>query len=289
MKNEKVLITMVSTISILLTITIIGFILNIVGTYTLKTAKNKNENIEQHEMADVNINENIEDSKEQDEDVTNEENIINFTNITEARTAAVNGSSIISTVSSRSEVNRQMANNSETIYVNVNENSKQTSQEEYEEIIEYIKLEDVKISFDMDVSKTTGLSQEDFVYLVQNMKCDKTGILEKNAAWIWECCQKYSVNEIFVLGICGIESAWCSAPQHQNTHNYSSLMKGGKLISYASDEAGFEAMIKLLGQKYLSPKGSLYHGATITGVGTCYCNTTTWPNKVYTCMQKVFK
>ena len=141
----------------------------------------------------------------------------------------------------------------------------------------------------MDVSKTTGVSKEDFIYLVENMKYDKTGILARNAGWIWECCQKYSVNEIFVLGICGIESGWCSAPQHQNTHNYSSLMSGGKLIAYTSDEAGFEAMIKLLGQKYLTPGASLYHGATITGVGKCYCNPTSWPKKVYTCMQQALQ
>ena len=95
--------------------------------------------------------------------------------------------------------------------------------------------------------------------------------------------------KIFVLGICGIESGWCSAKQHQNTHNYSSLMSGGKLIPYATDEQGFEAMIKLLGQKYLTPGASLYRGATITGVGTCYCNTTTWPGKVYKCMTQVFE
>lgn len=152
----------------------------------------------------------------------------------------------------------------------------------------YTKLEDVKISFNMDVSKTTGLSREDFILLVQNCKYDKTGILEKNAGWIWDCCQKYSVNEIFVLGICGIESGWCSAPQHQRTHNYASLMSGGKLIPYATDEEGFEAMIKLLGQRYLTPGASFYHGATITGVGQCYCNPTSWPKKVYTCMQQVF-
>ena len=141
----------------------------------------------------------------------------------------------------------------------------------------------------MDVSKTTGLSKEDFIYLVQNMRCDTTGILGKNAGFIWECCQKYSVNEIFVLGICGIESGWCTAPQHQNTHNYSSLMTGGHLIPYSSDEEGFEAMIKLLGERYLRPGASFYHGATITGVGQCYCNPTTWPQKVYVCMQQALR
>lgn len=201
-------------------------------------------------------------------------------NIQETRMASIDNNS----VSSRStQINRLVK-----VYINTNEESYKEN-ETYEELKEYIKLEDVQISFDMDVSKTCGLSREDFISLVENMKYDRTGILAQNAGCIWDLCQQYSVNEIFVLGICGIESAWCSAPQHQNTHNYSSLMSGGRLIPYASDEEGFEAMIKLLGEKYLTPGASFYHGATITGVGRCYCNPTSWPGKVYTCMQYVFQ
>ena len=66
-------------------------------------------------------------------------------------------------------------------------------------------------------------------------------------------------------------------------------MSGGKLIPYSSDEQGFEAMIKLLGERYLTPGASFYHGSTITGVGTCYCNPTAWPGKVYTCMQQAMR
>lgn len=277
MKNKKVIITMVVTISVLLILGIVISVFNISRMNIVKVAKN-NEITE-------NINTEINENQTQEENNTEETSEkIDTNNIQEARSSAVsNGTSLIGTLASRSEVNRLGS-----MYINTNENSYQNS-EEYEELQQYIKIEDVKISFDMDVSKPTGLSKEDFVTLVTNMKYDRTGILEQNAEVIWECCQKYSVNEIFVLGICGIESAWCSAPQHQNTHNYSSLMSGGKLISYPSDAAGFEAMIKLLGQKYLSPNGSLYHGATITGVGRCYCNPTSWPKKVYTCMQQVFK
>lgn len=276
MKNKKVIITMVVTISVLLILGIVISAFNISKMNIVKVANN-NEITTEDKATEENTQENQDNTEETSEK-------IDTTNILEARLAAVsNGTNSIGTVSSRSEVNRLGS-----MYINTNENSYQNP-EEYEEIKQYTKIEDVKISFDMDVSKTTGLSKEDFVTLVANMKYDKTGILEKNAEVIWECCQKYSVNEIFVLGICGIESAWCSAPQHQNTHNYSSLMSGGKLISYPSDAAGFEAMIKLLGEKYLSPKGSLYHGATITGVGRCYCNPTSWPRKVYTCMQQVFK
>lgn len=265
MKSKKIIITMMLIIICLLATIIIGIILNVTNSDVILKAQT-----EINKIAQNSLNGNL------DTTATTTEQISSIQNMQEIRLLAANGDLV-----SRSDIDRQ----NETLYINLT----QEEQVDYEEIITYINPEDLKISFNMDVSKTTGLSQEDFVVLVQNMKCDKTGILEKNAAWIWECCQKYNVNEIFVLGICGIESAWCSAPQHQNTHNYCSMMKGGKLISYSSDEAGFEAMIKLLGQKYLSPKGALYHGATITGVGTKYCNTTTWPPKVYKCMQQVLK
>ena len=283
MKNNRIISIIMITIILLLIITSIGILSNTIRLETIKkanmyeiakSADSLNSNIE--ESTDVS-NENIADG--------NEEQISDATNIQELRTETINNDS---NISSRSEVDRQQVvqdqqdTNSEVTLVEIQDIQP-------EEAVQYTKLEDVKISLDMDVSKTTGLSKEDFVSLVQNMRYDKTGILEKNAGWIWECCQTYSVNEIFVLGICGIESAWCSASQHQSTHNYSSLMKGGKLIQYASDEEGFEAMIKLLGQKYLTPGASLYHGATIAGVGRCYCNATTWPKKVYTCMQQVFQ
>lgn len=262
MKNKKVMITMIIAVVVLTIIAVTGGIIKISHSNIVKVAKNQNEvQLGENNDESQNTNENIENEEKTEEnnnETTQEEKVT----IQEARTAAAESNA----VSSRSEVNRESVTSNSTT-----------------------KIEDIQISFNMDVSKTTGLSKEDFVYLVENMKYDKTGILAKNAAWIWECCQKYSVNEIFVLGICGIESGWCSAPQHQNTHNYSSLMKGGKLIPYSSDEEGFEAMIKLLGERYLTPGGSFYNGATITGVGKCYCNPTSWPQKVYTCMQQALK
>ena len=267
MKSKKIIFLMF-IITVLIIIMILGIVLKIFGIENLnnksvKIISAESNNIKNEHIENKNLNE-----------ISSEQHI------QENTTGVILGNNLMNTVVSRSNINRKK---DDTIHVNLN----QTFQEDYEEIITYTKLEDVKISFNMDVSKTTGLSKDDFVILVKNMKSDKTGILEKNAAWIWECCQKYNVNEIFVFGICGIESAWCSAPQHQRTHNYCSMMKAGKLISYSSDEAGFEAMIKLLGQKYLSPKGGLYNGATITGVGTKFCNTTTWPPKVYKCMKQV--
>ncbi len=278
MKSKKIIVSMIAIISILLIVALVGSILNYTNINIIKIFSSKNNEQYKHlsqtkEIIEVPIdeeNEEVESTGDGQEETQNN-----------VPSGVEESAKIMQTLSSRSDVNRLGR------YVYVNENSQQ-EQDEYEELKEYTKLEDVRISFDMDVSKTTGLSKDDFIYLVENMKPDRTGILAKNAGYIWELCQQYSVNEIFVLGICGIESAWCSAPQHQNTHNYSSLMTGGHLIPYPTDEAGFEAMIKLLGVNYLSPTGSFYHGATITGVGTCYCDPTSWPGKVYTCMQQVF-
>lgn len=291
MNNKKTFIAMMVVITILLVCVSIGVILD---STLIKSSKITNDNkiVEcasntlQDENLDVeyvrdNVNDNMDNTNVQEEIITTN-NGENIKDIEDARLASISNNEMIQTVSSRSEVERLNIN---PLYVSMKENI----ESDYEEVKSYIKLSEVKISIDMDVSKPTGLSQEDFVELVKNMKYDRTGILEKNAAWIWECCQTYNVNEIFVLGICGIESGWCSASQHQKTHNYSSLMSGGKLIPYASDEQGFEAMIKLLGQRYLTPGGGLYHGKTIAGVGTCYCNPTSWPSKVYKCMTQVFE
>lgn len=301
MKHKKVIIfTMVCA-----TISLVGTSAGIILDNTkILAASNNSQNVmvvaNSNEFENTSNSTNTEDDTtenvvqnnvESEEEIKAQQNVaqkVDTQNIQEARAAASSGNKIIEQISSRAEVERI---NKNPIYVDVDSTNivENTSEDGYEEIKTYTKLEDVKISFDMDVSQPTGLSKSDFVELVKKMKYDRTGILEKNAEYIWEYCQKYSVNEIFVLGICGIESGWCSASQHQSTHNYSSLMKGGKLIAYASDKDGFEAMIKLLGQKYLSSRGSLYHGKTITAVGRSYCNATTWPKKVYKCMNQVFE
>ena len=272
MNNKKLVITMVSTICILLVITTVIQILNIANIDIINAIKiGKSSNVP--EISVISEDENsitIAEKRLVGKEVDTEE-IKNYLDSSNDRLTSV--------LVSRSNIDR-------SVYVNLEE---QVVQEDYEELKTYIPIEQVKISFDMDVSKPTGLSREDFIALVNRMKVDRTGILKANAGVIWDCCQRYSVNEIFILGICGIESAWCSAGQHQRTHNYASLMSGGKLIPYSSDAEGFEAMIKLLGQRYLRPGGGLYHGSTITGVGTSYCNRTTWPPKVYKCMQQVFQ
>lgn len=276
MNSKKLVISMIITISILLFLSLVIGILQVAGIDITKIGKAKDSDKPiVTELATIDANPNNGTIEEQ----VNEQEALREQYIASVQEG--NTSKFEEYVeSSRSASLRR------ELYVSVSDGY---TQDDYIELKTYIPLSEVKISFDMDVSKPTGLSREDFIALVTNMRYDRTGILEANAGVIWDCCQKYNVNEIFVLGICGIESAWCSASQHQRTHNYASLMSKGKLIQYSSDAEGFEALIKLLGQNYLTPGRGVYHGKTITGVGTCYCNTTTWPPKVYKCMQQVFQ
>lgn len=276
MNSKKLVIAMVGIITTLLFCVIIISVLNMAGVDLLKIGKNNSE-VSQNEVKIATIN--LEDDGSTIEEKVLQQKVEEIQNMEFSKERSNVITDFIETSRSGNIDRREL-------YVELEESNKQL---DYEEVKTYIPLSELTISFTMDVSKPTGLSKEDFISLVQKMKYDKTGILKANAGVIWENCQKYNVNEIFVLGICGIESAWCSAPQHQNTHNYASLMSKGRLIPYATDEQGFEALIKLLGQSYLRPGAGLYHGSTITGVGTCFCNTTTWPPKVFKCMQQALQ
>lgn len=146
----------------------------------------------------------------------------------------------------------------------------------------YIPLEELQISFDMDVSKPTGLSKEDFVKLIDNLPYDKYGYFSRNAEVFWEECNEKQVNEIFACGIAAWESGWGKTSGF-GKNNYFGI-RGG---SYSTEEEGVKALVNLLSSKYLNENGSCYNGKTITGVGFCYCDANVWPNKVHDCMQMI--
>ena len=138
---------------------------------------------------------------------------------------------------------------SEEIILNSNEQFKElevTTIEEVEEIIEIeenmeeeiteltptISIEEVEIAKDMDLTVRTGLSKQDFVELLSNLGVDTSGFFKENAETIYDLCAEYNINEIFFCGLIAEESGWNIAENHRRTHNYISLMSGGKLISY---------------------------------------------------------
>lgn len=175
--------------------------------------------------------------------------------------------------------------------------TKELEQEEtiIEEVVEenkqnYISIEEITISRNMDLTKRCGVSKEDFKILMTNLKTDTSGFFETNSDLIYDLCEKYELNEIFFCGLIAGESGWKIASNHRNANNYISMMSGGKLIRYSSVEEGLEAAAKLLHNKYLTEGGSCYYGKTLSCVQRRFCpNSSTWVGLIYGCMSQVIK
>lgn len=175
-------------------------------------------------------------------------------------------------------------------------NIKTTTRSAQERIIEkqdieepqYITIEEIKISKNMDLTKRCGISKEDFKILMEKLRPDTTGFFKENSDTIYDLCEKYEINEIFFCGLIAAESGWKIASNHRNSNNYVSMMSKGKLIKYSTEEEGLEAAAKLLHTKYLTEGGSYYYGKTLSAVQTRYCpNSSTWVGLVYGCMNVI--
>lgn len=165
-----------------------------------------------------------------------------------------------------------------------------TKKEDKNNEISYISVDEITISKSMDLTKRTGVSKEDFKELMRSLKVDTSGFFYKNSDIIYDLCEKYELNEVFFCGLIAAESGWNIQANHRKTHNYISMMSKGKLIKYASEEAGLEAAAKLLHTKYLTPGGAYYRGKTLASVQKIFCpNSSTWVGLVYGCMKQVVK
>ena len=166
-------------------------------------------------------------------------------------------------------------------------------EEVIEEVIEekqYTKIENIKISRDMDLTVRTGISKEDFKKLISNVKYDTSKFFYDNSDFIYDLCEEYQINEIFFCGLISAESGWNIASNHRRTHNYISLMTKNGLIAYGSVEEGLIAAAKALHNNYLTEGGRFYNGKTLYGVKTKFCPaSSTWVELVYGRMQQITK
>ncbi len=191
-----------------------------------------------------------------------------------------------SVISSRSSERR------ENIPISVVENPEEESVEEEQEnlVVVSTPIEEVKISVNMDLTVRTGLSKEDFIKLISEVKADTSGFFEENAGLIYDVCEKYSLNEIFFCGLISAESGWNIAQNHRNTYNYISLMSANGLIRFSSVEEGLEKAAQTLHDKYLTPGGCFYYGPTLVAMKTRFCPASpTWVNLVYGRMEQIMK
>ena len=151
-----------------------------------------------------------------------------------------------------------------------------------------VKIEDVTISKDMDLTVRTGLTKEQFKELISRCRYDTSGFFLENSDLIYDVCEEYQINEIFFCGLISAESGWNIASNHRAKYNYISLMSKGSLIRYSSVEEGLRVAARCLHNNYLSEDGCFYYGKTLYGVRTKFCpNSSTWVNLVYGRMQQL--
>lgn len=251
--------------------------------------------ISKAEISKINIKDNIEVSKEDDYSV-NEKVATSIKTTSRSSTEIRNTAKSNENEMTTEQINKNSKENTEKVNEINNEENNSTSKKESEKIEEQenekstaktVSISEVKISKSMDLTKRTGLSREDFIKLMSRVKADTSGFFEDNAGEIYDLCEKYSINEIFFCGLISAESGWNIASNHRSTHNYISLMKNGKLISYSSVSEGLEVAAKKLHYNYLTPGGKFYHGKTLAGVKTCFCPSSTWVDLVYGRMKQI--
>lgn len=176
-------------------------------------------------------------------------------------------------VTARTEINRTLENNKPA-----------------EAVVKYKTIEEIEISRDMDLTVRCGISREDFIKLMENLRVDYSGFFGRNAGTVYDLCEKYEINELFFCGLIAAESGWSIASSHRNANNYISMLSGGKLIKYSTEAEGLEAAAKLLHNKYLTPGGSCYYGKTLSCVQKRFCpGSSTWVGLVYGCMKQIVK
>ena len=136
---------------------------------------------------------------------------------------------------------------------------------------------EIDIYPEMDISQTTGISEEQFVSMMDELWCDYEGYFSRNASHIWNLCQKYEIHEIAFCGIIAQESGWGQVECGDN--NYFGIIGA----DYQTEKEGLDLFASLLGEEYLDPQGDYYVNTTLSGVETYYSQPG-WGNAVYDCM-----
>lgn len=147
----------------------------------------------------------------------------------------------------------------------------------------YASLEDINFSFDQPVNEKSRLSKNDFVKLLEKLPYDYEGFYERNAEFIWEMEQKYSINALVYCGIAAQESGWGQYGGY--AHNYTGMMQSsGELITYQTDEEGIEATFKNLSENFVA-----YGADTLSSISPKYAGNSEWASAVYSAIQMIIE
>ena len=188
---------------------------------------------------------------------------------------------------------------------NIDPNNIPAYEENVDEESEYTKEELINtLSFDMDLSKPSGFSLEQFRQALQNNSSDVNNIFTENADYFYYAEQEYGLNGIFLAAVAIHESGWGTsniAVQKNNLFGYmaydsNSYYSAKTFSSYAE---GIDLLARVFVKYYLNPagteiyggniaEGKYYNGSTLQGVNTKYASDSSWATKVYSVMKTLY-
>lgn len=162
-----------------------------------------------------------------------------------------------------------------------------------------------KLNKNIDLSKPSGFSLEQFKNVLSNNNQDKNKVLENNAEYFYYIEQQYGINGVFVAAIGIHESAWGTskiARDKKNLFGYGAydMSAYSSAYSYNGYAAGIDMIARVLVKHYLNPKGTsiydgekatgrFYNGKTLTAVNKRYATDKNWSSSVYKWMQYLYK
>ena len=140
----------------------------------------------------------------------------------------------------------------------------ETPQNEIKSIVEGLTPE-------LDISSTSGISKEDFIYALENCEEDENKVLAENAELIWNTCQRYKINEFALCGLISFESGWCDSRLSKNKKNIMSIRcSNGEYIFYDSYGECIHQCAKLLKCNYINEDGRYATGGELLDIAPVY-------------------
>lgn len=160
------------------------------------------------------------------------------------------------------------------------------------------------LDFNMDLSKPSGLSLDQFKKILSGNPGDTQGVLASNAEYFYYCERQYGINGVFLASMAIHEGGWGTSKIANDKKNlfgygaYDSNPYGGA-SSFATYAEGIDLVARVLVKNYLHPKGeeiydgqiangTYFNGPTLTGVNTRYASDKNWANAVFKWMTYLY-
>ena len=189
-------------------------------------------------------------------------------------------------------------------FTNINPNGGTNSQN-FSVGVEYSREELLaSLDFNMDLTKPSGLSLNQFKKVLSGNSADTQRVLESNAEYFYYVERQYGINGIFIAAMAIHEGGWGTSKIANDKKNlfgygaYDSNPYGGA-STFSSYAEGIDLVSRVLVKTYLNPAGTeiydgqiatgtYYNGPTLTGVNTRYASDKNWANGIFKWMTYLY-